>query len=254
MSKRMGDESKPPVALTLRQIFWIMDHLEQAWVSTSSPAQRCDIGAAAVATLFGWLGWLRSVELFSLTWGDLRITRPRDGPRLGLPLGVGVLELRLLPETKGNRTKVVDVVISYVCASGLQPGLWVERLRLLWPRATSTDRMLRGSDGSSWNSRFYRLHFLYVWLHQMRSDGDPFLQAFTHERGNRIEDKYYSFGTFRRGGRSSSSKRNNGMKKATVDEIYEHGRWRRRISGEDMSTRYNEFGLDDRLNITLLCM
>jgi hypothetical protein len=42
--------------------------------------------------------------------------------------------------------------------------------------------------------------------------------------------------------------------KVTTDEVYEHGRWQRRIAGEDMSARYNEFGLDDRLNITLLCM
>jgi hypothetical protein len=39
----------------------------------------------------------------------------------------------------------------------------------------------------------------------MRAEGDPFLQAFTEAHGNRIEDKYYSFGTYRRGGRSSST-------------------------------------------------
>jgi hypothetical protein len=88
----------------------------------------------------------------------------------------------------------------------------------------------------------------------MRSEGDPFLQAFTLEPGNRIKDKYYSFGTYRRGGRSTCTKRNNGTKKATPDEVYEHGQWRKRISRENMPTRYNEFGIDDRVNITLLCM
>jgi hypothetical protein len=254
MSKRMGDESKPPIALTLRQIFWIMDYLDQAWTSSGTLAQRRNIAAAAVTNLFGWLGWLRSLELFSLTWDDLRITRPRDGPRVGLPVGIGVLELRLLPETKGNRTKVADVVISYVCASGLQPGLWVERLRCLWPAVAPGDRIICGADGTPWDSRYFRLNHLYVWLDRMRMEGDPFLQAFTADRGNRLEDKFYSFGTYRRGGRSSSTKRNNGTMKATSDEVYEHGRWRRRIASEDMSTRYNEFGLDDRLNITLLCM
>jgi hypothetical protein len=88
----------------------------------------------------------------------------------------------------------------------------------------------------------------------MQAEGDPFLQAFTIERGNRIEDKYYSFGTYRRGGRSSSTKRNNGTAQATPDEVYEHGFWRNRISKENMPTRYNEYGIDDRINITLRCM
>jgi hypothetical protein len=254
MGKRMGDESKPPIALTLRQVLWIMSRLDLLWAECRTQSDRRDVAAAAVTHLFGWLGWLRSQELFSLTWGDLRITRPRDGPRVGLPVGIGVIELRLLPETKSNRTKVADVVISYLCGSGLMPGLWVERLRILWPSAISSDRIIRGREGHPWTSRYFRQEYLYVWLHTMRAEGDAFLQAFTNDLGNRIEDKFYSFGTYRRGGRSSSTKRNNGTKQATSDEVYEHGRWRKRISRENMATRYNEFSLDDRLNITLLCM
>jgi hypothetical protein len=254
MAKRMGDESKPPVALTHRQIVWIMTRLESDWVTAVTWGARCEIAAAAVTNLYGWLGWLRSQELFSLTWGDLRITRPGDGPKVGLPDGVGVIELRLLPETKSNRTKVADVVISYVSASGLEPGLWTERLQRLWPGALPHERLIQGRTGTAWTSSYFRNHHLYVWLHRMQADGDPFLQAFTTERGNRLEDKYYSFGTYRQGGRSACTKRTNGTQKATTDEVYEHGRWRRRIGGEDMSTRYNEFGLDDRLHLTLLCM
>lgn len=254
MAKRMGDESKPPIALTLKQICWIMSHLDSLWRATSRSMDRREIAAAGVTNLIGWLGWLRSDELFSLTWGDLTITRPPDGPRIGLPAGVGALELRLLPETKSSRTRVADVIISYLCASGLSPGLWMERLRRLWPNARASDSIIRGASGEAWTSRYFRRSHLYVWLHAMRSEGDPFLQAFTLEPGNRIEDKYYSFGTYRRGGRSSCTKRNNGTKKATPDEVYEHGRWRKRISRENMPTRYNEFGIDDRVNITLLCM
>jgi hypothetical protein len=254
MAKRMGDESKPPVALTLRQIRWIMTHLDGLWLTCVSRSAKREIAAAGVVNLFGWLGWLRSKELFSLKWEDVLVTRPADGPRVGLPPGVGVIELRLLPETKSARTRVADVVISYLCASGLAPGLWVERLRHLWSSASSSDLVVRGASGLPWDSRYFRRHHLYVWLHQMRADGDPFLQAFTLDRGNRIEDKYYSFGTYRRGGRSTSTKRNNGTKKATPDEVYEHGRWRQRIGRENMPTRYNEFTLDDRINITLLCM
>jgi hypothetical protein len=255
MARRMGDDSKPPVALTLRQVLWVMSHLDRARHQDSSCHQRRDVAAAAVAHLLGWLGWLRSVELFSLTWGDVTITPPPHGARIGLPSGVGAIELRLLPETKSSRTKVADVVISYLCASGLAPGLWFEHLHCLWPGATGLDPLIRGADGRLWDSRHYRLHYLYPWLYRMQqSEGDPFLQAFTQEAGNRIEDKYYSLGTYHRGGRSACTKRNHGTRRATPEEIYKHGRWRRRISKENMPTRYNEYGLDDRINITLLCM
>ena len=154
----------------------------------------------------------RSVELFSLRWTDLKLTRPGDGPRIGLPRGVGAIELRLLPETKSNRTKVADVVISYLCASGLAPGLWLERLQQVWPNAMPSDPIIRGKDGTRWTSTYFRRAHLYEWLHRMRAAGDPFLMAFTDEPGNRIADKYYSFGTYRRGGRSTSTKRNSGTK------------------------------------------
>jgi hypothetical protein len=254
MAKRVGDHSKPPIALTLPQVLWIMARLDYLWSVSATRNERRDIAAAAVANLLGWLGWLRSRELFSLTWENVTITRPAHGPRIGLPLGVGAIELRLLPETKTTRTKVADVVISYVCASGLAPGLWLERLRRLWPTTHPRDPLIKGKDGQRWSSQSFRCQHLYVWLRQMRSEGDPFLQAFTDDPGNRIEDKYYSFGTYRRGGRSSCTKRNNGTQQATPDEVYEHGRWTRRISKENMPTRYNEFTLEDRLNITLLCM
>jgi hypothetical protein len=126
MAKRMGDKSKPPIALTLKQICWIMMHLDSLWQSHPDQGAHREVAAAAVTNLLGWLtSWLCSQELFSLTWGDVTITRPADGPRIGLPTGVGAIELRLLPETKSSRTRVADVILSYLCASGLSPGLWM---------------------------------------------------------------------------------------------------------------------------------
>lgn len=254
MAKRMGDESKPPVALTLKQVLWIMARLEAMWLVCVSHDGRREIAAAAVAHLLAWLGWLRSEELFSLTWGDARVTRPRDGPSRGLPAGIGVIELRLLPETKSNRTKVADVVIAYASASGLVLGLWLDRLRLLTPDSGDATRIIRGHSDLPWTSLYFRTNHLYVWLHQLRTEGDTFLQAFTTSPGNRIEDKYYSMGSYRRGGRSSCTKRSNGTEQATPIEVYEHGRWTIKLSKENMPTRYNEFALEDRLHLTLLCM
>jgi hypothetical protein len=224
------------------------------WAVCLSPADRREVTAAAVAHLLTWLGWLRSLELLSLTWGNTTITRPASGPRVGLAKGIGVIELCLLAETKSDRTKVADIVIAYACASGLVPGLWLDRLRSLWPQARDDEALIRGRTGSPWTSLYFRSQHLYVWLRQMRADGDPFLQAFSEAPGNRIEDKFYSMGTYRRGGRSSCTKRDNGMAKATDIEVYEHRRWKVKLSKENMPMRYNEFSIADRVNLTSLCM
>jgi hypothetical protein len=93
MARRMGDQSKPPITLTLRQVFWVMQYLDAQWVTSRSRDKRRELAAAAVTHLFGWLGWLRSQELFSLTWGDIKVTGPADGPRIGLAPGIGAIEL-----------------------------------------------------------------------------------------------------------------------------------------------------------------
>lgn len=111
------------------------------------------------------LGWLRLRELFSICWDDVRITRPSQGPTIGgLGEGDGAIKLRLLPETKDSQTKVADIIISYLCASGLNPGIWMERLRREWPDATATDRVIRGRDGTVWTSQYYQWMHLYAWL------------------------------------------------------------------------------------------
>jgi hypothetical protein len=88
MGKRMGDESKRPIALTLQKVLWISAYLETQWKARRGVPERRKI-AAAMTDLIGWLGWLQSQELFSLTWGDVTVTQPKDGPRLGLLAGVG---------------------------------------------------------------------------------------------------------------------------------------------------------------------
>jgi len=71
-----------------------------------------------------------------------------------------------------------------------------------------------------------------------------------------IEAKFYSFHTYRRGGRSCvSRKRPFNIRRATSAETIEHGRWRTRGSPSgDMPTHYREWTHEDRIYITLLCM
>jgi hypothetical protein len=129
----MGDQSKPPIALTLHQVLWVMQYLDAQWIALHSRDERQELAAAVVTHLFGWLRRLHSQELFSLTWGDIKVTGPADGPHIGLAPGISAIELHLLPKTKSSRTKVANVIVSYLCSSGLAPRLWVERLHRLWP-------------------------------------------------------------------------------------------------------------------------
>jgi hypothetical protein len=72
-------------------------------------------------------------------------------------------------------------------------GLWIERLGHLWPDALADTPIIHSSTGDPWTSFYFHKHHLYVWLHKIRAEGDPFLRAVTEMTGNRIEDKYYSW-------------------------------------------------------------
>jgi hypothetical protein len=96
----------------------------------------------------------------------------------------------------------------------------------------------------------------------MRAAGEPTLQVFTVQEGQRIcDDKIWSMHSWWRGGRSkvSCSPRDgeiipNGWRKATLDEVNEHGHWRTRYHSETMAIHYNDWELVDRVMLTLLCM
>ena len=225
------------------------------WDQPLSLHQRRDVAAAAVTHIGMFQSWLRSNEFFSLDWEDVSTTPPDRHKEKGLPPGVGVVEMLLLDETKTNRTKVADMVVAYKSlSSGLSLGMWIERMNNLWPDAEGDTAFVRGGDGQRFTSRYFRNEYLYPFLHRLKQEGDPTLLAFTHEEGNRIEDKYYSMNSYRRGGSSHAVKSRRGKKRATAIQVYEHGRWKMKRQAENMPTRYREFTLEDRVYITLLCM
>ena len=53
MAIRMGEKSKPPIALTLWQILWIMDRLESMWQLAGTLGARREIAAAGITNLLG---------------------------------------------------------------------------------------------------------------------------------------------------------------------------------------------------------
>ena len=255
MARRMGDSSKPSVALNISQVMKISGYLDQMWEQPLTLERRRDVAAAAVTHIGMFQSWLRSNEFFSLTWDDVSVTPPDRHEEKGLQPGIGVIEMLLLDETKTNRTKVADVIVAYKSlSSGLSLGMWIDRMEALWPEADGSDPFVRGGDGKRFTSSYFRNEYLYPFLHRLKQEGDATLLAFTQEVGNRIEDKYYSMHSYRRGGNSQATKRRRGKKVASSTQVYEHGRWKIKRQAENMPTRYREYTLEDRLCITLLCV
>jgi hypothetical protein len=97
---------------------------------------------------------------------------------------------------------------------------------------------------------------VYPLLHIQSNRGYPSLAPYDGAPGNSIEAKFYSFGMYRRGGRSQVTMRRAGcVLAASKAEIAEHGQWRTQNRGyEAMSEHYNESTLEDRIYITLICM
>jgi hypothetical protein len=111
-----------------------------------------------------------------------------------------------------------------------------------------------------WNSSYFRHEYAFPLLEEMRAAGEPTLQVFTDREGQRICDKVWSMHSWRHSrSKVTRSPRDGdpvplGWRKATLDEINEHGRWRTRYHSETMALHYNDWELVDRIMLTLLCM
>jgi hypothetical protein len=259
MARRMGTESKQSWALTHIHIAYINRRLEEAYGRAIFSDDRHELACAGVANLLGYLGWLRSGEMFGGKRDYITLTPPVDGPLRGLPYGMGAIEYSLGMETKSDPCQTADVVVAWESISGLNLGQWL--VRLLSYEPTLPGRLFSTDVQANWTSRHFREHYAWPFLEQMRRDGEPTLRAFGATKGKRIQDKVYSLHSWRRAGRSRVSRppRHNepnppGTRVATKIEVYEHGRWRCKGSSEDMPAHYNHWDLPDRLAISLLCM
>jgi len=255
MARRMGTAVRSSWALQHRHIKFIDDQLLQAYHSAPSDQVRHEIAAAGTANMLLWLGWLRGGECFSLQRDDVKVIHPAEGPRHGLPLGVGYIDIRLLPETKSSPHRVADVVVSYYSASGFSLGLWMDRLLLFAPHDGAS--LFSTSQHPQWDSTLFRTEYAWPLLELLRIQGDPSLMAFSDTPGHRIRDKVWACHSWRRGTESFVRKHRPGLniRAATKDEQYEHARWRRKRNqaSEAIDVHYTEMELDDRLAITLLC-
>jgi hypothetical protein len=236
---------------------WIDQYYDWLYRSATTDAKRAKITRAGVTHLASYLGWLRGIETFGLSWQDVLLVTPQDGPTIGLPPGCGAIQLVLLDQTKSSQSSTADVVIAYITASGLSLGQWLERLQANSPAhmLLPTSRLLTHPSGVAWTSHYYRHKHLYPALAVCRALGDPFFSTLDDTAGNGIPERFWSFNTQRRSGRSEVSRKPQWtLRAATNAEVVEHGRWRISRSTLDMPLAYLEWSVQDRACVTAFCM
>ena len=79
IASRLGTESTPSQALNQQHIIWNQKarskYLHQYVLNTE---QQYDYIAVQSAELMFWLGWFRSIEVFSLQVQDIEMTPPHE--------------------------------------------------------------------------------------------------------------------------------------------------------------------------------
>ena len=259
LGRRIGTDVTPCWALSHVHISYIDNHLNQLYVKATSSIQKHDLACAGTINLKAYLGWLRSREVFGVDPSDVNLILPQKGPTRGLPMNIGAVELRLLEATKSDQSQTADIIIAFTTLSGLSLGKWLLRLQQFKPPLPH--KLFSTPTCKEWSSAYFRNHYVYPILEMQRRAGEPTLQCFSDIPGHRIQDKINSMHAWRRGGRTKVSrfpKENEpkppGYRKATKDEIHNHGRWAYPRNQEEIAHQYNQWDLQDRIAITLFCM
>jgi hypothetical protein len=254
LRRRMGDTAAKSHALGFPHLRHLDKQFEAQFQSAHTDNQRHTAAAAGTANLIFWLGWLRSMEGFSLKPEDIHITPPTLGPTKGLPQGIGVIEIRLLAETKTNAASIADVIVAYTSWSGFSLGKWVTRLLAFQPadgvHLFSTPGQLR------WTSHSFRSQHVWPHLEVLRAQGDPSMAIFHDIPGQRVSDRIWSMHSYRRGANTFVQRLLPPFQArvASNAEIYEHGRWRQQQKKEDMHVHYRGWDIEQRICLTQLCM
>ena len=241
---RIGTSSKPSAILLERHVLWLDQQLHTCYHEAHTNVERAEFARAGLANTLLWISWLRSSEAFGLCFDDVAVIHPNDGASAELPPGCGAVTLTLLPETKGNRTACGDVVMAYHTAGGFSVGRWFRRLRhalnITHDSGDGQAKLFTSPTGKPWTSRYFRHTYLYPALLAQRAAGDPHLSQFDDSPGKSLVEQFWSV-----------SRRKVGLRrKASQDEVYEHGRWRRRRVGEAVDVLYREWTLGDRVLLT----
>jgi hypothetical protein len=127
-------------------------------------------------------------------------TEPEMASAYDLPAGTGAVQCNLLPETKTNRTSVMDVVMTYTSSAGLSVGKWLHRLRAfmcLDEFAMAPTPVFVHEDGRLWTFHYFRTHYLIPLLDVQRRQGDSFLAPYDESKpGKSLGDVFYYMHSF----------------------------------------------------------
>jgi hypothetical protein len=82
------------------------------------------------------------------------------------------------------------------------------------------------------------------------------MAIFGSQKGQTVMEKLYSMHSWRRGADTFVQQfhPHQQSRKALMDEVYEHGRWKRSSRSEEMHIHYREWDMVQRLCLTQLCM
>ena len=250
MATRMGTASKPSTALLERHVQMLDNELHTQFVSCS-PSLKRTIALAGFANVVLWLTWVRSSELFSLTFADVQGFAPHLWQLHDLHFNCGMLSFQLLPETKSSPTEKADILIAHHTQSGFSPLIWWNRVCAHSMNATAVTPIFLDDADEPWTSKTFRQNFLYPSLHRQKvTDRDPYLQG-------SITAAFWSLHSYRRGGRTQVDKaalsRHPDIPMSLIKQmVYEHGRWKLNRSSMEIDIMYREWTPQMRLYLTLL--
>ena len=260
LERRLGNNPQASWALSYVHIAYLDTQLDCAYTQASTVDDQHDLAIAGCSNLFFYLGWLRGGELYHGVPDDLILTPPSEGSTKGLPPGIGVIDFNLLPETKSDPCRTADVVIVWTTLSGFSLGKWLRRLARF--PSFLPGMLFSTASHPIWSSRIFRTEYAWPLLEHQRAAGEPTLRCFSDVVGNCVRDKIYSMHSWRSAGDSRAGRhpRHNkpnppGTRRATPEEIYEHGRWelKRRKAAETMPSHYRHWLTADRVSLTLCC-
>jgi hypothetical protein len=161
MRRRAGGNPKPSAVLLLHHILWMANYFDELVSHASTWSGRVEACSAALTLVLAFLAWLRAMETFGLLCSGVKVTELPYGPTVGLPVGIGVIQLILLAQTKSSQAAAADVIVAYTSASGLSPRNWLRRLGALLrsDKQGPEDFILAHSDGHAWTFHYFRYPF-----------------------------------------------------------------------------------------------
>jgi hypothetical protein len=161
--RRMGTESRPPVALRYNHVAFNQEFRGRQYDGCGNDwLSKYKYAATNFAETCAWGGWLRAAETVSLDDEDAEIITPANGALHNLPIGVGAVLLTLGPETKGKSSKRVNLTLPDTFASGIILHYWYLKLMECkeifgWIGGP----LFHHSNGQRWTSSYFKSTHVY---------------------------------------------------------------------------------------------